>query len=189
MVTFCIDAPLFDRFPHLRVGGFVATHLDRAASVLCTEPAVLSGFKKGALVMCGPVAALCSLIAARHLASIIGHDVDALPKSALCLRRARPGSDWFLPIGARPSDVCLHRDAIVFAAGEMVLSWSLIRLDSRQTCLEANTRRAVFFSEAETALCELRHALADRGAGVSALTFADIHQPHVAMPFSDEDRP
>src|SRR5918993_2898211 len=149
MVTFCIDAPLFDRFPALRVGAFVAADLDRAASVLRTEPDVRSALRK-AVVTCGPVAALCSLIAARHLAPIVGHDVDALPKSVLCLRRARPGSDWFLPLGARPSDVRLHRDAVVYAAGEMVLSWSSNRRDSRQTCLDAHTRRAVFFSEAAT---------------------------------------
>src|SRR5918995_181630 len=198
MVTFCIDAPLFDRFPALRVGGFVATDLDRAASVLRTEPVVRRALKKGAVVTCGPIAALCSLISARHLAPIVGHDVDALPKSALCLRGARPASDWFLPLGARPSDLPLHHDVVVYAAGEVVLSCSFSHCESRQTCLDAHTRRAVFFSEAampqhasvaETALCELRRALADRGAGVSALTFADIHKPHVAMQFSDEDRP
>ena len=247
-LSFSIDRSLFSRFPALKVGGFVAADLDRAAALLrrtdldeawrataatlaqsgitrdnvtdvvairqwrqafeaCgVEPAryagrveslVVSVLAKGGVTTRVPIAELCSALSARYLAPLIGHDVDALPQSTLDLRQARPGSDWFVPLGARPSELPLHSRIVVYTAGETVLSWSFNHRESRQTCLASQTKRAVFFSEAvmpshapvaERALRELCRTLAERGARVTPPAFVDINEPGVSLQFTpDED--
>jgi DNA/RNA-binding domain of Phe-tRNA-synthetase-like protein len=248
MLTISIDKQLFVRFPALTVGGFLVTHLDRAASALTSddlhaawkkaaaglarggitienltnlspirewrqafaacglkpssykgrvESLVRSVLKEGRVVTPVPIVTLYCAIAARHLAPLGGYDVDTLPASTVTVRPARPGSDWFLPLGARPNDVPLKPGVVVYAAGEMVLCWSFNHRDSRQTCLSADTTRAVFFSEAvmpqqaqtaADALHDLRLLLAERGARVSVPAFADTNTPAVALTFDDERR-
>jgi DNA/RNA-binding domain of Phe-tRNA-synthetase-like protein len=248
MLTVSIDPQLFARFPALTIGGFVATHLDRAASALTSDdlhtawkraaaglaragitienlsnvspirewrqafaacglkPSSYKGrvealvrgvLKEGRVVTPVPIATLSCAVAARHLAPLGGYDVDALPVSTVTIRAARPGSDWFLPLGARPNDVPLKPGVVVYAAGEMVLCWSFSHRDSRQTCLSPETTRAVFFSEAVMpqqaqaavdALHDLRLLLAERGARVSAPAFADPDRPAVALRFDDDER-
>src|SRR5919109_2873671 len=83
-LTLSIDPALFERYPALRVGAFLATHLDRAKV---------------------PAITVRSTIAARHRMPIIGCDVDSLPVSTVTIRMARPATDWFLPLGARPTDI------------------------------------------------------------------------------------
>jgi hypothetical protein len=168
MLTVSIDPNLFARFPALRVGAFCATHLDRAAGT----------------------------ISARPLAPISGHDVDALPTTRVTIRTARPETDWFLPLGARPTDMPLAPDVLVYAAGQMVLCQSSAHCDSRQTCLRPETRRAVFFIDAvmpqeaparEEALEDLRQQLAACGVDVSRPVFADTAAPDVTLEFDEAD--
>lgn len=136
------------------------------------------------------VVALYTAIAVRHLAPLGGYDLDALPTTSIAVRPARPGSDWFVPLGARPTDVPLQHRVIVCAADRTVLSWSFHHRDSRQACLRRETSHAVFFSEAVTAahakaaasaLTELRAFLAARGARAGRVTFADMNSPGVAL--------
>ena len=137
-----------------------------------------------------PAIMLSRAISARHLAPLSGYDVDALPASTVSLRAARPRSDWFVPLGARPNDIRSSPDVVVYAAGHTVLSWGFNQCDSRQTSLRADTRRAVFFSEAiapvqaiaaDRALEDLRDALRQRGATVGRIVVADVRTPSVAV--------
>ena len=134
--------------------------------------------------------ALSRAISARHLAPLSGYDVDALPGCTVSIRAARPQSDWFVPLGARPSDIPSNPAVVVIAAGQTVLSWGFNHRDSRQTSLRAETRRAVFFSEAiapaqaiaaDRALQDFRDALRQRGATVGPLVAADARTPSVAV--------
>lgn len=247
MLTVSIDPRLFARFPGLRVGGFVAAHLDRAVSTLtrtdlknaltrAAAELARGGVKienvaslpaiqqwRQAFAACGlrpssyagsvealvrrileggsiatpvPIVTLYGAISARHLAPLAGYDVDALPASTVTIRSSRPNSDWFVPVGARPTDIRSDPTGVVFAAGSTVLCWSFNR-NSRQTCLRPETTRAVFFTEAVVpqqlgaaaeALRDLRRVLARRGAHVSTPAFADKHTPNVALRFTDEER-
>jgi DNA/RNA-binding domain of Phe-tRNA-synthetase-like protein len=139
-----------------------------------------------------PAVTLARAISARSLAPLSGYDVDALPGSAVSIRAARPRSDWFVPLGARPNDIRSNPAVVVYAAGHSVLSWGFNHRDSRQTSLRVETRRAVFFSEAiapvqavaaDRALQDLRHALRQRGAAVGPTVVADARTPSVAVRF------
>jgi DNA/RNA-binding domain of Phe-tRNA-synthetase-like protein len=139
-----------------------------------------------------PAITLSRAISARHLAPLSGYDVDALPGSTVSIRAARPQSDWFLPLGARPNDIRSNPAVVVYAAGRTVLSWGFNHRGSRQTSLRVETRRAVFLSEAiapvqavaaDRALQDLRHALRQRGAVVGPTVVADARTPSVAVRF------
>ena len=139
-----------------------------------------------------PAITLSRALSARHLAPLSGYDVDALPGSTISIRAARPESDWFVPLGARPTDIRSNPDVVVYAAGHTILSWGFNHRDSRQTSLRGDTRRAVFFSEAiapvqaraaDCALRDLRHALGRRGAAVGSIVVADARTPSVAVRF------
>jgi len=139
-----------------------------------------------------PAIALSRAISARFLAPLSGYDVDALPGPTVTIRAARPQSDWFVPLGARPTDIPSNPAVVVVAAGQTVLSWAFNHRDSRQTSLRAETRRAVFFSEAiapaqagaaDDALQELCDALRRRGATVGPPVVADARTPSVPVRF------
>ena len=141
------------------------------------------------------IASLCCAIAVRHLAPIGGCDAAALPHNAVALRPAHPDSDLFVPLAARTTDVPLHPDAIVYAAGRVILRWSFNALESRQTSIGRDTTRAVFFSEALSpaqtsaaadALAELRDTLAARGARTGETRIVDVRTPDVLLWFEDE---
>jgi DNA/RNA-binding domain of Phe-tRNA-synthetase-like protein len=108
----------------------------------------------------------------------------------MTLRRARPRTDWFVPLGACPNEFALGDDAIVLAAGSIVLGWGLRLRESRQTCLCARTRRAAFVSEtvaaaqadaARRALEELRRRLREAGAVVGPAEFVDAGRPSIDL--------
>jgi DNA/RNA-binding domain of Phe-tRNA-synthetase-like protein len=137
-----------------------------------------------------PAITLSRAISARHLAPLSGYDVDALPGSIVTIRAARPQSDWFVPLGARPNDIPSNPAVVVYAAGQTVLSWGFNHRDSRQTSLRAETRRGVFFSEAiapaqaiaaDRALQDFRDALRQRGATVGPPVVADARTPSASM--------
>jgi DNA/RNA-binding domain of Phe-tRNA-synthetase-like protein len=141
-----------------------------------------------------PIASLYCAIAVRHLAPIGGCDAAALPHNAIALRPAHPESDLLVPLAARTTDVPLHSDAIVYAAGRVILRW-FNALESRQTSIGRDTTRAVFFSEALSpaqasaaadALAELRDTLAARGARAGETRIVDLRTPDVLLWFEDE---
>jgi DNA/RNA-binding domain of Phe-tRNA-synthetase-like protein len=244
VVSLSIDAPLFARFPALRVGGLLVAHLDRVAPILTrseldarwrtavaelgrggitienvasvpaiqqwreafaacglpdsvyrgsVEALVRRVLKAGRVMTAVPVAALSDAISATHLAPLNGYDVDALPARTIRLRMLRPDTDWFLPLGARPTDLPRNPRVVVYAAGETVLSWSFNYRSSRQICLHPETSLAVFFSEgvrsqhADTiaaALEDLGSVLARGGADVSPAAFVDRSTPEVELSFT-----
>lgn len=171
-LTLSIEPQLFPRFPSLRLGAFVALRLDRAATRL------------GATQL----ARLYRTIALRHLIPIGAYDIDALPDPVMTCRAARPLTDWFVPRGARPTDLPLRPDLVVLAAGATVLSWG--RNESRHTCLCETTRNAAFVTEAITdaqreaafaALDDLRRFLAAAGALTGPPAFVDARRPSAEL--------
>jgi DNA/RNA-binding domain of Phe-tRNA-synthetase-like protein len=163
-LTLSIDPRLLPAFPALRLGGFVA-RLDRVRI---------------------DVMALHRAVALRHIVPLGAYDMDAMASLAITLRHARPGTDWFVPLGACPTEVTLREDAIVLAAGSTVLAWGLRLRESRQTCLCPRTLRAAFVSgtiavaqadAAARALEDLRRRLRDAGAVVGHAVFVDAATP------------
>ena len=145
-----------------------------------------------------PVASLCSAVSAHHLAPLRGYDVDMLPGTSLTLRTARPETDFFLPLGAVPTDIPLDPQVVVYAAGRVVLCWSFNHRDSRQTCLADDTTRAVFVSEAidgeqaataSAALNHLRRILIQHPVHIGPLAVADARMPSIGLRFNDECPP
>jgi DNA/RNA-binding domain of Phe-tRNA-synthetase-like protein len=164
-----IDPQLLPAFPGLRLGGFVA-QLDRMRYPMAAFD----------------VMRLHHAVALRHIVPVGAYDMDAMPRPAITLRRARPHTDWFVPLAARPTDVPLGPDTIVLAAGSTVLAWGLRLRESRQTCLCPRTVRAAFVSEtvalaqadaAARALEELRRRLREAGALVGRTVFVDAGTP------------
>jgi hypothetical protein len=177
-VTCSIDPKLFGRFPDLTVGALVVTALDCALNAAGTGMVALWDVR-------WPAAG-----AARRGAPLHAYDVDALPSPAVTLRTARPLVDWFVPLGARPSDVPVTTTTLVFAAGDAVLSLAFKRCESRQTCLRPGSTRALFvaaavtralFRTAAAAMDDLGSLLAARGAHVAAPRFADATNPVITL--------
>lgn len=168
-LTLSIDPQLLPVFPALRLGGFIA-QLDRMRHPMAAFD----------------VMRLHHAVALRHIVPVGAYDMDAMPRPAITLRRARPCTDWFVPLAARPTDLPLGPDTIVLAAGSTVLAWGLRLCESRQTCLCPRTVRAAFVSEsisltqrdtAARALEELRQRLRDAGAIVGRAVFVDAATP------------
>jgi DNA/RNA-binding domain of Phe-tRNA-synthetase-like protein len=160
-----------------------------ASSFTGSVEALLRGVLTGGMVApTVPISGLCSAIAARHMASIRGWDLDALPQASINVRFSKPATDWFVPLQARPTDVPSFSGAVVCAAGDTVLCWSFNHRESRQTCLSAVSTRALFFSEAlngeqahasAEGMAELRQHLAERGAAVSEPGVANAEKPRI----------
>ena len=141
-----------------------------------------------------PLFTFCTAVAIRHLAPVSAYDIDALPTRNICIRPSEPSSDWFLPLGARPTDVPMVNDAVVYAAGRTVVAWCFGHHESRQTCLRRNTARAVFVSEAlagdevlnaHTALEDLRVRLASCGAYTGPAAVIDSARPTAMLSIAD----
>jgi len=176
---------------------FAACGLGPPVYTASVEAAVRGALEHGGIFTRVPIGTLCSAISARWLAPLRGYDIDALPTTAVMLRAARPESDWFLPLGARPAEIPLEPGVVVYAAGSSVLCWSFNHRDSRHTCLADDTTRAVFFAEAvsapqaETAaaaLDELRCLLIERGAVAGSSLIADAHTPSITVRFPHDSR-
>ncbi|HEY7172673.1 MAG TPA: hypothetical protein VH417_17595 [Vicinamibacterales bacterium] len=145
---------------------------------------------EGGAVTPVPLMSLALAAATTHLVSIGGYDVDALPVKTITLRRLRPGGDWFLPLEAVPADVDTDPDDLVFACETLVLELLSHALVSRQACLRAGSRRAVFVShargereaeEAAAAIEDLRGQLAALGCEVGDAMFVDSTAPDVTL--------
>jgi DNA/RNA-binding domain of Phe-tRNA-synthetase-like protein len=176
---------------------FAACGLGPPAYTASVEAAVRGALEQGGIFTRVPIVTLCSAISARWLAPLRGYDIDTLPTAAVMLRAARPASDWFVPLGARPTEIPLDPGVVVYAAGSSVLCWSFNHRDSRHASLADETTRAVFFAEAvsapqvETAtaaLDDLRAALIERGAVAGAPTIADSRTPSITVRFPDDPR-
>jgi DNA/RNA-binding domain of Phe-tRNA-synthetase-like protein len=176
---------------------FAACGLGPPAYTASVEAAVRGALEHGGIFTRVPIVTLCSAISARWLAPLRGYDIDALPTSAVMLRASRPASDWFLPLGARPTEIPLEPGVVVYGAGSSVLCWSFNHRDSRHASLADDTTRAVFLTEAVSgpqveaaaaALDELRWLLIERGAVAGASMIADAHTPSITVRFPDDSR-
>lgn len=129
-----------------------------------------------------PVVNAYCAISANHLAPIGGYDLDRLPQMQVSLRLSDPGSDRFIPLGGRSENMPLLPTIAVYASGNEIICWSFNHRDSANTCLQADTRFAVFLGEGvsvvhydplRNALEELRALLESSGARVSDCCLID----------------
>ncbi len=135
------------------------------------------------------VNAYCA-VSARNLAPMGGYDLDRLTTMKVTLRYARPEQDNFHPLGGRREDMPLTPTVAVYACDAEIICWSFNHRDSRLTCLEQHTQRALFLSEAISmeqhhsiakALEELRQTLSANGAVVGDLAFVESHSPQIEL--------
>jgi DNA/RNA-binding domain of Phe-tRNA-synthetase-like protein len=130
-----------------------------------------------------------SAISVKHLTPMGAYDVTRLPHPEVVLRLPREG-DTFHPLGARPEDMPLKPTVPVYASGSEVTCWAFNHRDSAVTCLHADTDLGIFMAEAvaeiqypslEAALAELARDLAEAGATVGGLVFADSESPSALL--------
>jgi DNA/RNA-binding domain of Phe-tRNA-synthetase-like protein len=170
---------------------FAANGVNASTHVSSVEAAVRQALASSHPAAIVPLVEICQTISACHRAPLAGFDLDTLPSPTVTLRTARPASDWFLPLGARPTDLPLAPSIVVYASSSTVLSWSFNHRASRQTCLHHGTRHAIFFSEAIStahapavadALEHLRLFLIGRGADAAGPIFVDRAAPQRLLP-------
>ncbi len=115
-----------------------------------------------------------------------GYDLARLPGAGMVLRKARPATDTFNPLGAEASAFPLTPDVVVYASGDEVLCWGFNARDAAHTALTAESDSAVFFAEAaltsqatpaQAALEMLKGEFAKAGAKVSAVLSATQSAP------------
>ena len=137
-----------------------------------------------------PVVDAYCAVSVRHLAPLGAYDVARLPTTELSLRRVRPETDRFEPLGGSPDQFPMSPRVVAYAAGDTVICWSFNHRDSRATCVVPETDAALFFGEAvtpeggrslEAALADLRERLRAAGARVGAPAFADAATPELAL--------
>jgi DNA/RNA-binding domain of Phe-tRNA-synthetase-like protein len=80
-----------------------------------------------------------------------GYDLARLPGAEMVLRKARPATDTFNPLGAETSAFPLTPDLVVYASGDEVLCWGFNARDAAHTALTAESDTGVFFAEAALA--------------------------------------
>lgn len=90
-------------------------------------------------------------VSARYRAPIGVYDLDTLPAAQMEVRRAKPDTDRFQPLGGRTEDMPLTDLIPVYASANVVACYLFNHRDSRETCIRSQTHRAAFFSEAVTA--------------------------------------
>lgn len=83
-----------------------------------------------------------------HHAALGAYDVARLPGHVIELRRARPATDRFEPLGAEASAFPITPGLVVYAAGDDVLCWGFNARDSKLSALEALSDDGVYFAEA-----------------------------------------
>jgi len=129
-----------------------------------------------------PVVNAYCAVSAKYLAPLGGYDLDRLPGMSIDLRSGQPGYDRFSPLGARPEDMPITEDVVLYASGREVLCWAFNHRDSRATCLTTETDKAIFVGEAVTpeqhsglreALHELSSVLSSAGVQVDRAEFID----------------
>lgn len=120
-----------------------------------------------------PIVNLYCGVSTLHLAPLGGYDCASLPESRIVLRHVQPKMDRFTPLAGRREDMPLLPTVVVYAAGDEIICYGFNHRDSATTCLRANTRVALFCSEATTpvhqesaksALSCLREFLTSNGA-------------------------
>jgi DNA/RNA-binding domain of Phe-tRNA-synthetase-like protein len=87
-----------------------------------------------------------------HRAALGAYDAAKLPSGSLELRRARPATDRFEPLGAEASAFPLTPGLVVYAAGDDVLCWGFNSRDSKLSALDENSDAGIFFAEAAKAV-------------------------------------
>lgn len=138
-------------------------------------------FLKGEMIQTPlQVVNLYCAISARHLAPLGGYDLSRLPRRTIEVRLGNPEQDRFQPLGGRAEEMPIRRTIPVYASGTEILCWAFNHRDSAVTCLQKQTRTALFLGEAltetqrvslEAALCELKDRLSSLGAGIGPSVF------------------
>ncbi len=129
-------------------------------------------------------------VSAEFVAPMGAYDLDRLPEQRISLRLAKPEVDSFNPLGGRKEDMPLSTQVVVYASGAEVICWAFNHRDSKTSCLEPQTKSAVFFGEGicvehheplRNGLTELRGILKTHGAIVGNTHWATATEPHILM--------
>ncbi len=104
--------------------------------------ALLRRVFKGDIWEVSPVVDCYDCVSALNLLPMGAHDMEKL-KGGLVLRRAREG-EKFYPLGAGDSVTECAEKHIVYADGEKVCCWLWNYRDTRDACVDENTKEALF---------------------------------------------
>ena len=125
-----------------------------------------------------------------HHAPLGAYDVARLPSGPMELRRARPATDRFDPLGAEANAFPLTPDLVVYASGDDILCWGFNARDSRLSALSEDSDEGVFFAEAanqsqqapaRAALEMLRSHFTSWGAACSGIAEARQAKPEFSV--------
>lgn len=125
-----------------------------------------------------------------HRAPLGAYDVARLPAAPIELRRARPATDRFEPLGAEASAFPISPDLVVYAAGDDILCWGFNARDSRLSALTEESVEGVFFAEAATAvqqqaardaLTMLSQLFSSWGAACGPIAAATVASPSFSL--------
>lgn len=163
------------------------------------EALVRRVLKDGAVSTPLPIVTAYCAISARTLAPMGGYDMSRLPVASVDVRCGRPERDTFTPLGGRAEDMPITRDVALYASGNTVMCWAFNHRDSKATCLQDSTDRAVFFCESiaelqygpmQQSLQMMNDLLSELGATVGAVAFVDrdTHSASVTVHLGDESR-
>ena len=130
----------------------------------------------------------CSIITKAPMGA---YDIDRLgARTKLDLRKARPESDRFEPLGGEASAFPLNPNLVVYGADDDVMCWGFNCRDSKLAALTAECDCAVFCSEAAlpihqapalAALELLRDKLLAMGAQCSLVQMANRERPEFRL--------
>jgi DNA/RNA-binding domain of Phe-tRNA-synthetase-like protein len=125
-----------------------------------------------------------------NFAPLGAYDADKLGDHPICLRYCEPGSDLFSPLGGEASSFPLNPSLVIYASEAKVLCWGFNTRDSKDVCVDENTRNVIFFSEMTDevfrhrpaqALEQLRAQIADVIGSPSKVLSFDRFRPAGAL--------
>lgn len=116
------------------------------------------------------------------------YDLDKLAKRNIEIRFANPG-ETFIPLG-KTEPINIDPKHVVYAADDTIVSWLWNHKDAQETCVDANTTRAIFFVDttqppvgwtlAET-IDFLAECMIAIGGVVHQTAILDAHKTHIAI--------
>ena len=147
--------------------------------------------KKGELAIPVPAVNFYNACSIRTKAPMGAYDIDRLGAgNHLELRKSRPATDIFDPLGGEASAFPLNSNLVVYAEVDAVLCWGFNCRDSKQACLTEHSDSAVFFSEAAMAIHQkpanqalslMREKLLALGADCGDVQVADAAKQSISL--------
>ena len=110
--------------------------------------ALLRRVKKGNDLGTGlPIVDFYNLISITQRSPIGAYDAKKLTSDGVHLRKAKPDTDKFEPLGGTAESFPLTSDLVVYGSEDNVLCWGFNTRDSKLVCVDDTTTDVLFFSE------------------------------------------